>query len=359
MGSFSLVPFLEKRGKKLYVIDNVVEELEKNAKIPRKMEMAKRGLIVIENLKKKGLVEFVKTNVEGHADFSFAMHLFFVRKSENVCLITHDKGLAKDTLINLKNMDSTIFEHDLECLKIDNGNLKKWDIEELKDKLGVSSTIEYDMMNERHQYKLLISFVIDNSMQMREERLENFKKAFESFADEMAVGDLKKSVEYEVIVNDDLKNSKILKKFSDEKMNINSLIGGRVPLLNNQINLALDNLENREKELDKIGIKRYKSWCVILSDGQSFDDTESASERLKNKSDKKEIVVFSFNLSENDLSDKLKPLAKRKKFIKVGANKFSCLSQWLIKLIESRLGTPIDKDVKIEKDSFDGWAIYK
>ena len=61
----------------------------------------------------------------------------------------------------------------------------------------------------------------------------------------------------------------------------------------------------------------------------------------------------------SEMSDKIKPLENEKFFIKVGENKTSNLINWIIKLIVDRLTTPIDKNVKISKESFDGWAVLK
>jgi uncharacterized protein YegL len=193
---------------------------------------------------------------------------------------------------------------------------------------------------------------------MKGEKIDNFRAAFKTIIDELSLGDLKRNVEYELVSYEDF-SPRVLKKFSDEEVNINLLTAGKIPFLGRAINLAIDDLEKRVNQLKEVETKLYKPWLIVLTDGQSFDDTNQVSDRIKVMNSYGDILFIPFALSTSDISDKLDSLSKLKFFIKVGENKYSYFIKWILELIVSRLTTPLNENVKIEKNSFDGWAILK
>ena len=355
---FELIPLLTKLNKKLYVIENVRQELERNKNKSSKYDKATYGLNNLSLLEKHNLVEFEKSSMSQHADGAFLPILIESRRHNNVCLITEDKRLALTAIANLKHIECVDYDYDIQAIRLNSGNPQIWNAEEIKDKIDVAEVTEHKLMSENHLPKLEISFVIDNSISMKGDRLDLFKDAFKSFADEMSVGDMHRSVEYEVVCFEDF-SPRVLKKFKEEDFNINGLSAGKMPFLDRSINKALDDLETRITELRNMNTKLYKPWLIVLSDGQSFDDTLSSSARINSLTSQGELLFIPFNLTLNELSDKINSLEKEKFFIKVGENKFKNLVDWIIKLVVDRLTTPLDQNVRIKKESFDGWAVLK
>lgn len=355
---FELIPILSKYNKKLYVIENIKKELEKNKLRSGKTQKAQYGLDNLAKLEQFNLVEFEKCSMSQHADGAFLPVLLEARRHDNVCLITEDKRLALTVITNLKHIECVDYNYDIQAIKLSNGNPQIWDAEIIKDKIGVADLPEFELMDEKHLPKLLVSFVIDNSVSMKGERLESLKVSFKNFVDEMSVGDMHRGVEYEVVSYEDF-SPRLLKGFKEEDFNINSLNGGKIPFLDRAISKCLDDMKQRYKELKDMNVKLYKPWLILLTDGQSFDDTSNCAKNIKQLTDDNELLFIPFNLSMAEMSDKIKPLENEKFFIKVGENKTSNLINWIIKLIVDRLTTPIDKNVKITKESFDGWAVLK
>lgn len=353
-----LIPLLLKNNKKLYVIENVRKELENLQGNPSKSNLAAKGLNNLKILESNNLIALEKGHLSVHADQAFISLLMDERRKNDVCLITEDKRLALDVIANIKNLESINYNYDIQALKIYDGVPEMYNLTTLQNKIGVTNVPEHQVTTGKYSHKLLISFVIDNSISMKGERMDDFKKAFKVFVDEMSYGDLRRDVEYEIVAFEDF-TPRVLKSFKDEEFNINSLTPGKMPFLDKAINRALNDLDQREDELDSAGIQRFKSWLIVISDSQSFDDTTPSSERISIKKKQSGLLFLPFNISKNPLSTKVDPLSKQKVFIKVGENKFSSLSNWLIEFAITRLTTPIDSSVSIKKESFNGWAILK
>lgn len=355
---FELIPLLKKNLKKIYVISNVKQELTKLSNIPAKANTALNGFNNLALLEANNLIELEDTKNSMHADGAFIDILYLERRKRDVCLITEDKDLALDVINNIKLLNSAKSNHDMKAIKINSGNPVIWTFDLLDEKLGVSDLPEFKIRMANQHPKLLINFVIDNSISMKGEKIENFRVAFKTLIDELSLGDLKRYVEYEIVAYEDF-NPRVLKKFTDEEVNINLLTAGKIPFLGRAINLAIDDLEKRVNQLKEVETKLYKPWLIVLTDGQSFDDTNQVSDRIKVMNSYGDILFIPFALSTSDISDKLDSLSKLKFFIKVGENKYSYFIKWILELIVSRLTTPLNENVKIEKNSFDGWAILK
>lgn len=355
---FELVPILQKFHKKIYVISNVKEELLKLKNIPSKSTDAMNGLNNLALLEGNCVIELEETENSMHADGAFFEVLYYYRRKCDVCLITEDKDLALTVLTNLKHISCVNFSYDIEAIKLNSGNPVVWTLEMLDKKLGVSEITEYKLMQENQHPKLLINFVIDNSISMKGEKIDTFKVAFKSLIDELSLGDFKRNVEFEIVTYEDF-NPRVLKKFTDDEVNINLLTAGKIPFLGRAINLAIDDLEKRIVQLKESETKFYKPWLIVLTDGQSFDDTNQVSERIKLLNAYGDILFIPFALSTAEISDKIDSLSKLKFFIKVGENKYSYFTKWILDLVVSRLSTPLNENVKIEKKSFDGWAMLK
>lgn len=355
---FELTPLLLKNNRKIYTVENVKNELKKLLNIPSKSFQAKYGLDNLKVLEDNNLLVFENSHKSAHADLAFLPVLIEARRREDVCLITEDKRLALDVLTNIKHLESVTFQHDITALKVHGGNPALWDIFEIEKKIDLVDIHKREIIDEVHTNKLLISLVVDNSLTMKGDRIDDLRNALKLFIDEMGNGDLRRTVEYEIVAFEDF-NSKVLKSFKEEEFNINLLQAGKMPFLDKAISQSVLDITNREAELSKQGYKLYKPWLVVLSDGQSFDDTENSAHKIEQKKNDNGLLFLPFCLSQNEINPKIEPLIAQKAFIKIGQNKLNLFAQWLIDFVVQRLTTPLDKPVSLDKKSFEGWAIIK
>lgn len=356
---FDLIPLLLKNNRKIYMVENVRNELNKQLTIPSKSASARYGLNNLKLLEDNNLLVIEGSHLSMHADGAMIPVLFEARRWNDICLITEDRSLALDVLANLKNIHSTDFCHDIQAIKIRDGRPWIWSAEDILQYNGDDEEPIEQMTLKNISTKLLIGFVIDNSSSMKGERIDALKDSLKSFVDEMSAGDLRRDVEYEVVAFEDLSSPKVLKKFIDEEFNINSLVAGKIPLLDKAISQCVLDIEERENELKTQGVKLYKPWLIVISDGQSFDETNQSANRIDIKKNATGLLFLPFNLSTEDLNPKLKPLEEQKRFVKIGQNKTDAFIKWLIDFVVARLTTPADKPVGIDKKSFEGWAILK
>lgn len=355
---FDLIPLLLKNNKKIYMVENVRNELNKQLTIPSKSASARYGLNNLQLLEDNELLVIEGSHLSMHADGAMIPVLFEARRWSDVCLITEDKNLALDVLANLKNIHSTDFYHDIQAIKIRDGRPWIWNAEDILQYKGDDEEPIEKMTLQNISSKLLIGIVVDNSISMKGERIDSLKASLKTFVDEMSAGDLRRDVEYEIVAFEDF-SPKVLKKFIDEEFNINSLVAGKIPLLDKAISQCVLDIEERENELKTQGAKLYKPWLIVLSDGQSFDETNQSANRIEVKKSGSGLLFLPFNLSNDDLNPKLNPLEQQKRFIKIGQNKTDAFIKWLIDFVVTRLTTPADKPISIDKKAFEGWAILK
>lgn len=355
---FELIPLLKKNNKKIYMIENVRNELKRQLSKSSKSGKAKYGLSNLKLLEDQELLEIEDSHLSQHADGAFFTVLYEARRWNDVCLITEDKRLALTVLSNLKYIECVDFNHDITTIKIGGGIPSLWDATSIQMKIDVADIPEHKFMKENHSHKLLIGIVVDNSISMKGDRIDDLKKSLKIFTDEMSIGDLRRNVEYEIVAFEDF-NPRVLKRFTEEEFNINLLNAGKMPFLDKAVSQCVIDIENRETELKGMGVKLYKPWLIVLTDGQSFDETNQSANRIEVKKDKSGLLFLPFSLTADDLNQKLEPLVKQKHFIKISQNKTESFARWIIDFVVTRLTMPMDKSIGINKQDLESWAILK
>jgi uncharacterized protein YegL len=107
--------------------------------------------------------------------------------------------------------------------------------------------------------------------------------------------------------------------------------GGRTPL-GAAIELALDMLTARLRELAEEGIPVTKKGIAIICDGHPTDDTSRAIERLHEFEEKEKLNVFPFAVGEASV-EFLNRLSRRTKAAHAKGNNYQAIYSWLAALV--------------------------
>ena len=113
-------------------------------------------------------------------------------KKHPVCLITEDKSLAKDILVNIKGFDSTTIKNDITAVKIGIKEPKIWEIAELEEKLKLNENDNYHLLTKNNNHKMLISIIVDNSSSMKGDKINALKLAIQNFDNNIKQSQLNK-----------------------------------------------------------------------------------------------------------------------------------------------------------------------
>lgn len=352
---FDIFPLIRKVDNKVGILESVEKELNKNLTYSDRIDKAKEGLEILDYLRKNHLVEFIKVDESGHADHHFVKHIFDLSKKEKICLITEDKNLAKDVLINIKTITSSAIKHDITAIKIGSGDALVWTIEELERKLDLVTNPSYTIINQNKNHKLLVTIVLDNSASMKGNKIEKIKSAIENFHNNLIKNNMQDYFEYSINIFDSF-SPKTIKRFDEEELNPNKIFAGGIPLLEKLILESLVKLEERISEINNMGRQTYKSWVLLLSDGQNFGNIENAMKKIDDLIKKDIITLFPFALSDITFDESLKELVKYKRPLVINDFKYDKLFEWVFSLAVQRISTPINEKFSLKPDSFNGWA---
>ncbi len=204
--------------------------------------------------------------------------------------------------------------------------------------------------------KLLISIIIDNSSSMKGDKIRELKAAINQFNQDISSANMNLYFEYSLIAFEGLQAKKI-KEFYHHDYPLESISEGGLAFLDKAISLGLDDLLSRLNELKQNGYQFYKPWIVLLSDGQSYENLDLVSSKLKELYQKGIISYFPFMLSNGQVDERLEELRKIKKPLTIFNEQYNQLFKWLYDTVKKRISTPIGESIKLDIDCFDGWTI--
>ncbi len=351
-----LLSALQRNKKKLRILSNVEGELNGLARDREKSVAANKALTTLMYYRQFKILEYVNYQEKCIADQAF-LHVFLNERTKyDICLLTEDKRLAKDIILNIRNIDSTATEYELAAVQLRTGEPVFWDIDRLDAELELSDIENYSIKNENENYKMPISFTLDNSATMVGERLDSFKKAMFEFVDRLKYNDMDKCVEYSISIFDGFK-PRLIKDFTSDNFNRAAIISGQIPFLGKSLDNSLNALERRLAQLDALGRQYYKPWIVVLSDGLSFDNVEPQMERIRQLDDGN-IVYLPFMLSGVESSKELNAMVtyKNKRPLVLIENKFKEMFDWLYLMLAKRITTPLSEGFKLDRNLLKGWA---
>lgn len=113
-----------------------------------------------------------------------------------------------------------------------------------------------------------------------------------------------------------------------DQPSIPMLVDSGLTSMGKAVEVALDAVEDRKKELKSSGIQYYRPVALLLTDGLPTDDINNAAKRVADAEQAKKISFFPVGIEGADF-DTLQKINPARKPLKLQGLKFDELFQWL------------------------------
>lgn len=123
----ALPPALNKHNAKLVIYSSVAKEIDNhiNSNQQHKRICAQNAARIVKYLTTLQLIEFVETG-DSFADYVILNEIVWLRKCNNIALITQDRDLSND-ILNLRDIRSSRYNTDIQTYRlVYSGELIKW-----------------------------------------------------------------------------------------------------------------------------------------------------------------------------------------------------------------------------------------
>lgn len=351
-----LFSLLQKYNKKIYILNNVENELLKNQNFSEKKKFSDEGLEVLKHYRSENLVEEINCEGKHYADYDFIRALFTESQQTNICLFIEDKVLAKAFLLNFKKLKSGRTINVIDCVKIRSGKLVKWDVNQLLQRVELDLEREYQSAANANNAKLLINIVIDNSASVKGEKILKLKQTLINFNNNLISSGLNNSVEYAITIFRGF-DSVQFKSYEQDVLQVENIFAGGIPFVDLAIVNSLEFLEERLIYLTKSGYQTHKPWFVLLLNGENYGDLNGSINKIVEMINGGRLSYFPFAMSDCDFHPSLNNLRRLKQFIVVKNNMFDDMFMMIYDLAKKRVNTPLDQPVQIGSNLFEGWTI--
>lgn len=199
------------------------------------------------------------------------------------------------------------------------------------------------------KHHLIINLLIDNSVLVSElnlsDKIKNLVKELEKVNDES----LKLAIH-----TFDVFTPKCLKGFEDNT--VEEIEFGGFPLINELIKSSVDYTQRYLIEKNKEeAFNIFRPWLVILSSGIGYDQLDFF-EKFQSANKEWQPVLFPFLITKKYLSYELSKVNQIKPFMVVKDYNFEGFEKWLKQMIHTRLSTPFDQNMTLDKNMFLGWT---
>lgn len=118
------------------------------------------------------------------------------------------------------------------------------------------------------------------------------------------------------------------------------------------VNFAIDKVEERKQAYRDAGIQYYRPWIVLITDGASGEPMDTASERVRQAEDAKQLAFFAVGVDGADM-DELNRLAPRGA-MPLNGLAFREFFVWLSSSMTRVSSSRVDDEINLPDPS--GWA---
>ncbi len=196
---------------------------------------------------------------------------------------------------------------------------------------------------------LIVNILIDNSVLVTElnasEKIQSLVKAFAS--------DQYKQLKLSIHAYDGLK-PQLVKDFDSTDCAPIKFDG--FPLMNYLLKTVSDyTIDYLSKKVEAGPYEIHRPWMIVISSGLGFDNIDFF-ENFKVPKKEWQPVIFPFLLSKKYMTYELTKINQIKPFMVIKDNQIEALKEWLDEMIKTRLDTPVNETVKLDKSMFKGWT---
>lgn len=200
-----------------------------------------------------------------------------------------------------------------------------------------------------NKHHLIVNLLIDNSVLVNELNLSDKIKQLFDELEKVSDECLKLSIH-----TYDTFTPKRLKGFDDS--DIENIEFDGFPLINELIKSSVDYTQQYliEKNKDE-AFNIFRPWLIILSSGIGYDQLDFF-EKFQSANKEWQPVLFPFLMTKKYLSYELSKVNQIKPFMVVKDFDFEGFENWLKQMIKTRLSTPADQNMTLDKNMFVGWT---
>ncbi len=196
---------------------------------------------------------------------------------------------------------------------------------------------------------LIVNLLIDNSILVEELNLNQTVNQLVKNLAALSMEGLKLSIH-----SFDTFTPQVVKEFDSKETK--SLVFDGFPLINALIKNSVEYTESYlTKKTTEAPFEIFRPWLIILSSGLGYDKLDFF-ETFRSSNKEWQPVIFPFLLLKKYITYELAKINQIKPFMVIKNYDLDAFEKWLKEMIMTRLNTPADQNMTLDKNMFLGWT---
>jgi uncharacterized protein YegL len=191
-----------------------------------------------------------------------------------------------------------------------------------------------DLVTNRQQ-RCPVVLALDASSSMHGTRINTLNEALQGFKNEL-VADPVASLRVELAVISFGDSATLLQDFVTlQSFDPPVLKADGMTAMGAAVNMALEQIEGRKQTYRSAGIRYYRPWLWLLSDGMPNDRWEEAAERARQAEGDRKVTIFPVGIGDDANLETLNMFASRPA-VRVQPGMFGRMFEWLSASLQAR-----------------------